>query len=338
MHAAPTKVTLAQMAFSYLSIPLLFGAILLDMAFFNGAIRKWLPVHPESWVPWVLIFGMPHVLASWQPFADKDYLDHYGRRRIALFVSFFVVGTMILWNFNPQILFAVFVASIIHHTIAQQYGIAMAVIGQGPTLLYRLWKWSMVLAGVGLYVMLYFSSSFDLMGVPYRIEFNQWFTYTRYAAEGLTVFSLICGALYYIKSARGRNLSKKAWIYLAGTLAMGPMFTLMFDLGYFAFVIILGRLIHEGAAWFIYITHDRNRSNAGGKNVIYRFLSFTRIPVPLLTPLVAFGIGVPMGMLALESRLFWAVTLSFSLIHYWMEGVIWKRGHIHREYLGFASA
>jgi len=61
----------------YAITPVLLLLAAADYLFFNGAIRSVLPAHPEDVFLFALLFNIPHAVASFFSFADKEYLSFY---------------------------------------------------------------------------------------------------------------------------------------------------------------------------------------------------------------------------------------------------------------------
>ncbi len=323
----------------YLVLPLSAAVIAADHVFLHGAIRDWLPVRPEVWVVWSMIFGMPHVFGSLHAFADKGYIKHYGARKILAFSGGIALATVALYLENPKLLFFVFLVSIVHHTIAQQTGLAMMLLRTGPRLAYRVWKWSMAASGMAMYYILYQMPIIELRyPLADTLRVAGPFPYMLEAMYGLYGLSVVSGLILLWQASKERKLPAVTIWYALATIAMGGFFLMSMQLRYYAFVVILGRLIHEGSAWFIYLSHDANRQRQSASNAIYNALRFTGLPVPVLSLAMAYSIGMLVDLWSREgAAVAYVFTVAMSLLHYHMESVIWKGTRIHRQYVQFAT-
>lgn len=126
-------------------------------------------------------------------------------------------------------------------------------------------------------------------------------------------------------------------LHVVANTAMIATEFILFHYGYFAFVIILGRVIHEFTAWHIYATHDRNRNLGAAPNLLFRAFGFTRLPVYALSILLAFAIGIALTYGIFQTGLAASLLVSLSLIHYYTESFLWKGGSIHRRSLQFSN-
>src|SRR6201999_2188491 len=90
---------------------------------------------------WTLVFGLPHIISSFQTVCDREYLAQY--RALVLRIAAIVVLPLCLYLAGvPQaLIFTVFALLTVYHVIAQQYGIALGVAGLRPSWLSRACKW-----------------------------------------------------------------------------------------------------------------------------------------------------------------------------------------------------
>lgn len=332
-------VNLKALAMVYAVVPVGLALVLVDHFLMRRHLLWWMPVQPESWTLWVMLFGMPHVIGSLLGFADRDYLRSYGVGRVVGFAALILAGTVAMHMANQRLLFAVYLVSIVHHTIAQQFGIALTVLRTRPNRMWRLWKWASVVSGGVLYFLLYtepvvyLNSRWAPAAEAQRL--HQMLSYG-YLAYGV---ALVAGIVVSVQAMRQQKPSVAGAIYMIGTLSMGGVLLVFVDLGYYAFAIITGRIVHEMSAWFVYLRHDANRQASSGANFVYSALQFTRLPVPVLSLLVSYGVGMTAGWwyAAGNVQILNVSIIYFSLLHYHMEALIWKRGSMHRQHLQFAT-
>ena len=64
----------------YAVMPLSLICIAIDSLIFNGHVQQALPVDPRVYVWFVLLFMVPHIIASFFSFADKEFFDYYRSR------------------------------------------------------------------------------------------------------------------------------------------------------------------------------------------------------------------------------------------------------------------
>lgn len=320
-------VSLSRLLAVYSIIPVLLAAIWLDQVAWNNAIRSNLPFVPEEWIVWIYLFGLPHVVASMHTLADREYLSFYGAK-LAWVVAFFLALPFVVTQIaGATTMFLIFTAFIVYHTVAQQYGIAFAALRQKPTVLHAIWKWSAVGVGAAIFIMIYTKP------VPLAMQTE---------SDGRSAMLWIAGILLAVNVIAGAILaffSRKnpvgAWHVLACTAMIAAEF-ILFDQGYFALAVVLGRIIHEFTAWHIYATHDRNRNLRETPNVLFRVFRKTGIPIYPLSIILAFGVGIALNY-GIHLTTAASLLISISLIHYYMESFLWKSGSIHRRHLSFAA-
>lgn len=325
---AQEAVSLSSLLFVYAIIPLALGVVWADQTVWNQAVRFNLPFIPEAWVVWIYLFGMPHVVASMHTLADREYLSFYGAKLFWLVAFFLALPIVVTQAVGATAMFLIFTAFIVYHTVAQQYGIAFAALRQKPTVVHTIWKWSAVGVGAALFAMIYTR--------PFPLALQT-------ASEGRAVLLWIAGILLaanvlagaaLMRSARGNRVGIQ---HVAVCTAMMVTEVILFVQGYFALVVILGRVIHEFTAWHIYATHDRNRNLREAPNLLFRAFRVTGIPVYLLSIILAFAVGIALTYGLLQFTATASLLVSVSLIHYYIESFLWKSGSIHRRHLRFIS-
>ena len=342
----------------------------LDLLLLNGIIRDHLPHSPTSLLLWTAIFGLPHIVSSLVTLADKEYIDHYKPKLVkSLWV---ICGILFLVNFvapvvTPQSvssnlftgLMVVFLVYTMYHVLSQQFGICMALMKVRPGVLFETWRWLSTISASAMYFMVIFGSRLKHMGPE---SFNG-HDITFAVAAVFCVLSTLVG--FRILS---QSTTKIGTWYAWGNILLVPGSLFFLATDYKFFVIAVPRLVHDLTAFYIYSTHDQNRNIGKTKNVIYRALSFLRIPPIVLCPILAIvlanfvscgsylidaslGIGTG-GTLGCSLREFYrpdvfhlglpnsmGISMQIMLItgffHYYLEGFVWKRDAIHRHSVQF---
>lgn len=324
------SVKLSKLLWIYAAVPLVWIVVLISENFLKSSLVYSLPFRPEKWAFWIYIFGMPHVFASMQTMLDREYVTFYGWKLLWLTVFFLALPLVVMNYVGGMAMFLIFTGFIVYHTIAQQFGITLSVLKPKPTVLfytlYYGWKWGAIGVGLALYGMLYTTP------VPIAFQFSspEYFILLL-AAKVFLGMMAVCGfALAWIYRS-----NKLGMAYIGANMAVMATEFALFQLGYFAFVVILGRVIHEFTAWPIYATHDSNRNLTTKHNWLYRSLSGTRIPTYWLSIILAFVLGWILTYSASAFKVLAPVIISLSLIHYYTESFMWKGGSIHRRFLSF---
>ena len=96
------------------------------------------------------------------------------------------------------------------------------------------------------------------------------------------------------------------------------------------FSVLIPRIVHDTTAFTFYINHDYNRNRVSTRNFIYRHTNKLCVPVPLACPLLALGVnGLLIGFTNMSVNPFFYAPIT--MIHYYTERLIWRRGTIHRK-------
>lgn len=311
----------------YLLLPLVWAIVWLDEYRWGLSLRLMMPFRPELWVVWVYLFGMPHVVASIQTLADREYLEHYGWRLGRVFAFFLVLPLVVSAVFGTRAMFAIYMMYIVYHTVVQQWGLTIVALRSKPDFTFQVWKWSAIALGLNLYAMLY-SEPFPIALGP-----NQGLRNVMVAAAETMAALSVLAALVLCWKHRGNRLGMG---FIVANTAMVLTDLMLFMHGYYALIVMLSRVIHEFTAWPIYAAHDHNRNLEGRPNFIYRVLAATRVPVFWLSILLAFALGLFVTYAATEIVKWTSVVISLSLIHFHMESFLWRRDTIHRRHLQFS--
>ncbi len=123
----------------YLVVPLAWLAVLADLVWFGGDLRRALPASPEELTWFTAFFVLPHILASQFSFYDREYLSAY-RQPLRWGVPLVVTAAGLLYMLDAGSAGLVFVTITMWHVIAQQVGIAGALAGR-TSRAFEWWKW-----------------------------------------------------------------------------------------------------------------------------------------------------------------------------------------------------
>ncbi len=318
------NIKLSYLILLYCIIPVFLIAVWVDQSMLDGALLKFFPFRPESWLLWVYLFGMPHVIGGMQMFADKEYLQAYGWRLMRILGVCLVLPPLVIALFGDDYLFAIFMGFIVYHAIAQQMGLTLVVLKKSPDFFFYVWKWTAVGIGAILYVMMYWRFPIALID--------------RYGlGEPLMDVGLIL--LVVGVSAAGvlmwRNRDNRLGVvYIAANVALIGADCFLFYMHYFFLVVVMGRIIHEFTAWPIYMAHDHNRNRTLAHNWIYRVFKGVG-PVAVVSLVLAFAVGFTVQYAASMVSFVASVVVSLSIYHYYTEHFLWRRDGLLRESVGF---
>lgn len=283
---------------------------------------------PEEVPYWALVFGLPHIVASFQTACDRDYLACYGRRVLAvgalvvLPYALYAAGLPKAWILN-----AFFLATVVH-VISQQYGIAFAAARLRPSPTTHACKWGTVALGTMAYAQAYLASEFSASPA------HAWLGVAAAWGRAPLLALVAATAALLVWRARARRagallLAANAALFLAGLV-------LVFDSPWPLAGLMLVRVLHDLTGFVVYLRHDGARNREVRRNPLYRVLP--GLPVWLLGPAWALAIAAALGWLAQRVELAGWLILGLTAAHYGMERFIWKGGTPHRRHLSLSDA
>lgn len=296
----------------YAITPALLGLAVLDLFVFNRAIAAVLPAHPEQVFLFALLFNVPHLVASFFSFADREYLSFYRSKLMFGLLPILVASVLLLWH-APSVAIVAFILYTEYHVMSQQAGVA-SLIGRVGGVSHLAWRWT----GIGL------------LSIGYGIAFPG----TAYSNALATVhapeavpFLLVLFAALSLLLAVQTSVSVGRW-FIAVVLMHLVVGYFFLSFGYVVMAIVASRVVHDVTAFIFYTTHDFNRNRETVANILYRIFSKTRIPIFLLTPLLAVLAAYILRTVPYVSPS--ALALLF-VAHYYIESFVWKRGGLHRH-------
>jgi len=305
----------------YAVVPILALIVIMDIWLFDVELKaQYLPDHPARWAYWALIFNLPHIIGSWVTFADKEYLQHYRRQFSHVLPIVFLLVLIVHEILGGMFAFVVFGFYTMYHVLSQQFGISMLLMGVRPSSNYEWWRWTSSVGAMFLYVIIFTGEAthqYEFGG----IKFNDWCLL-------LASIFLIISSLFAAKLAKQAK-HQIGVVYLWANVIMLFACLGAAKLEYFAFVVIIPRIVHDLTAFTMYAAHDQNRNKDQPVNYIYRFLSFTKLPYYILCPLVAICIAYPLT--TSPSHIADIIVLTLTYFHYYFEAFIWKGQAPHRQ-------
>lgn len=309
----------------YIIIPLACVILVIDSYVFNYQWQSSLPVNPELWFWWGLLFGYPHIVASVMTYADKEYIHHYHHhlRRAALVVILMAVFIPAVWGM--EVTFVIYAFYTAYHVLMQQYGIGLMLLKKRNMLSYRIFCYASLVVFFGIYLEIMFWEDYvDLFEGYY-----DWFAIP--ACVGLCA-----SAVFYFRHIKDQNIDNIAQLYFLGNMVMIPLCFIFTHVGYSILSVIVPRIIHDITAYMVYITHDSNRNSQINHNIIYSILKKLHLNAFMITIIVSFSMGAIFH--SFEDVFLPVQILGMAIVyfHYYMEGIMWKKGTPHREYVAFS--
>jgi hypothetical protein len=311
---APTSVSRAMLLAIYAAVPLCLLAAIVDLAFFGGAMRRILPRTPDGILLYLIVFNLPHIVASNLTLLDRDYLGHYRHRLLS---STIAIAAFVAWG--PGIIGSAAFGAVIYvltiwHVIGQQLGLAGMMAKMSKRRL-RVWRLSGFGAGAAVYFAIYVPAA--TAGGTLTI-----------AVAALFALSLILFTATII-GARG-PVPGYGHAFLWSNYALVVAAAVLLALGYPLLVVLMTRIVHDCTAFCFYVVHDQNRNAAAPRNLVYRLFGKFRPPALLLCPLLAMALAFPLTRYYYVPWVGW-LALTLSLLHYYTEGFVWRSGAPHRR-------
>lgn len=312
----------------YALIPLSLLIVIVDKFWLDGWFINQVPINPEHWPLWTLIFGLPHIIASLLTMVDRDYLTYY--RKVLLWPLLLFAGISIAGHYGPitwsyQALFIFMAFYTVYHVLAQQLGLTLMMMGVPPSRTYKAWKWCSIVVAFQIYAMVYEPTVLsDINLGPVNLR-----EVLAFATPLLTAAVVVLG----LQLSRVSRSKIGTW-YLWGNVALVVSTFLFFQSHYLFFVVLVPRVIHDVSAYMVYISHDSNRNRGQARNYLYRLVGFGRLPAILLLPAASVAIAYVMTT---SQYMRWVSTAIFTVtfLHYYFEGFIWRGANPHRASVNF---
>jgi hypothetical protein len=321
----------------YAIIPACLLLQLIDVGFFQGYLKQYLPSSPHHFILFQIVFGTPHIVASAIVMASNTgYLKFYKKKIIlmtAALAAFFGIGSL----FIPYLVFYVLVACwTVYHVLKQQHGVARGICHL-PDWAFYLLLWLSVAAGIVVYIGIFLKNSLDA-------QQTEW---VRHAAAGLCIGLALSTVLCqrYVATSFGK------WFLWANTLLALSSFYLYVQQYYFL-AILVPRLVHDATAYVFYVTHDYNKHYPQPQNFIYRCAARCNMHVFVVLPALSFMLAFALQnygdaavnlmtnyIFGIEFRKVITVGLLgyLALMHYYTEAFTWKQGSPYRRFIAFSK-
>ncbi len=295
----------------YAIVPIITLIVLIDLCLLNGSIKKVLQSSPNQTLWFIILFGAPHIVASTIAYCDKDYFQRYKMNIIWGLSGSFMLTLLTIVYLPITIGFSLLVVIGTLHLVGQQAGISRLFIRQAISN-FKLWQWSTTI------ITCIVALSVGLSNNASSWQYIPYLPWLLILYLGFTTF-LVINIVLQVQN-------KQQTLYLLMNQIMVIMIVVFLLMGYDLFVVLMPRLVHDSTAFIFYMVHDANRLEKSNGNLFYRVLHFKPSTILFGLPVIALGIA-----LALNSVLPQIVILTITYFHYYIEGVAWKNGSIHRD-------
>ncbi|MFT7644566.1 MAG: hypothetical protein ACI9BF_000215 [Candidatus Paceibacteria bacterium] len=299
----------------FLILPILLCIALADKFYFNSALLPYVGLSALYLPVFILVFVLPHIIASFFSFFDHEYV-HYYRRHLFLYLPVLLIATAALLYTNYILGVIFFLLYDFWHGVKQNVGISL-ILGARPGWLHRAWTLIPFLAGGVAVVYIVRPSAYPAEFIPY-ISPVLFF--------GAILMVLSTAAMMWKASTAAR------WHILG--VSMLFLFGYYFILaGYIFFAILAFRFTHDVSAFAFYVTHDNNRKKGGKTNWFYRLFGSMPVPTLILTPLLALALAYVVRTATDGLAIGYSIVILIAISHFYLEGVMWKRDSPHRQYV-----
>lgn len=247
----------------------LFLIVIIDFLIFGSYIKNILPNTVQELTWYYIIFGLPHIVASFISYCSKDYFSYYKKELtkgflvvIGIFTFFFIA--------LPNLFIYIFIAYGLYHVAWQQLGICRRFVHN--KIIYKLWSISGVSTAVS-FALSVGGEVFILLPQPVTTVL------LIVGIFSLVIFTICTGFLY----------TKEEYLLTTSLIIIGSALSIL--MGYYLIGILMIRFIHDATAFSIYISHDRQYQKNYTKNYIYNAFKVSPFYIIIFLPLFSITIA-----------------------------------------------
>ena len=133
MQVIPRKI----FVFTYLIVPLLVTIALIDTFYLDAAMRPYLGITAIAIPIYIFIFDLPHIMASFFSFLDREYISYY-KKHLFMYLPGLLIATAVLLYVDFQLGLVFYLINDLWHGVRQKVGIAL-ILGARPGKLHLAW-------------------------------------------------------------------------------------------------------------------------------------------------------------------------------------------------------
>jgi hypothetical protein len=299
----------------YLILPFLLGVIAVDWFFLDARLLPHFGIEGLFLPFFILLFNLPHIIASFFSFFDSEYVQYY-RRHLTLYLPLLLTATAVLLYYDFVLGLVFFLVNDIWHGVRQQAGISL-ILGSKYGVIHRLWT-----------ILPFITAS---IAYVYIIRPNAYPDFLVSYISPVLLIGMILFFFVMIAKIVTSPIGARWFVFFASMLFFSSYFFILS--GYIFFSIFAFRFVHDVSAFAFYVTHDYNRASAGYKNYLYRLFfalpNHILVAVPILGILFAYLIRVATNGLAIG----YSIVILICMSHFYLESVMWKRNAPHRGFV-----
>jgi hypothetical protein len=298
----------------HLIIPVLLLIWWIDVTYFQKSLLPYMSPASTFLPLYLLIFDLPHIIASLVTFADKTYIKFY-RKHIIIGLPILLLFVVIIFYLNQTLALVIYFVTTMYHAIRQQTGIA-SMLSRIKGILFYCWSWALIIASGILLVLIFMPDTFNWNQIK--------------LLSLIALFFIVVGLiLSFIYAWKAKTVIGRWYVIATSLMIVCAYFFAIND--YIFFTIFVVRFVHDITAFSFYVTHDINRNSDSTHNFIYATINKIKLPLLFLVPLtsVVIALLVRYGFELID--LAFIVLIMLSFVHYYVEAIMWRRDSIHRQ-------
>jgi len=299
----------------YFILPILFLVFLVDVFYFDSAFLPYFGLTTLTLPLYLIIFEMPHVLASFFGFFEKEYVTHY-KKQLFIYLPLVLFATIVLLWIDFNLGFALYIVGTVWHGLKQQTGIAL-ILGARPGYVHTAWTFIPIIITSLMH-------GFYILPDIYPDVFIQYLS-------PIILLGIIILFPITIWRMMQSDPKVRLYIFLVSSLFF---FSYVFILNEYIFLAFLAvRFVHDITAFAFYMTHDHNRSKVERKNWLYKITLVLPVPILVMVPILAILFSYLAKVTINGLEIGFSILLLLSMAHYYLESVMWKRDTPHRQHI-----
>jgi hypothetical protein len=299
----------------YLIVPVLLLVTLADMFYFDSILLPYMGIEAILIPIFIFIFNLPHIIASFFSFFDKEYVQYY-QRQLSFHLPALLIATALLLYIDWRLGIVFFLINDVWHGIKQKVGIAL-ILGAKPDWVHKAWTISPFVVFAVAYIYFIIPDAYPEQLIPI-------------ISPTLLIGNVAILLLMIVMMMRAVP-AVRWYIFNVSMLFLVSYFFVL--AGYIFFAVLAFRFVHDVSAFAFYVSHDYNRNLNEQKNWLYRVLTSVPLPVIVLTPLLGFLFAYVVRTATEGIVIGYSIVVLICMAHYYLESVMWKRGAPHRQYV-----
>lgn len=301
--------------YAYVVLPVLVTIVLVDIFFLHSRFFPYLGVDAIFSPFYVILFLLPHIIASFFSFFDHEYIGYY-KKHLFIYLPLLLAGTALLLYYDFVWGLVFFLINDMWHGVRQQVGVGL-ILGARPGIMHRLWTLVPFFVGSIGYVFIVRPTAFLDVFMPY-------------ISPALFIGEILVVLIMFVQLYRSPK-QVRWYIFAASMLFLCSYFFILS--GYVFFSVLAFRAIHDITAFAFYMTHDYNRAKNGYRNYFYSLITKVPKQVIVLTPVLGIALAYLTRLVTDRMVIGFSIIILICMSHFYLESVMWKRNAPHRQFV-----